>query len=59
MLKLWLLGTGLLILGGMIWAFAPILVPVIAIAIGLGGLVALIVSIARKLERGRTGGPRA
>ncbi len=59
MLKLWFFGTGLLIVGGMIWAFAPILVPVIAIAIGLGGLVAVIVSIARKFERGRTGGPRS
>jgi len=35
----------------MVWSFAPILIPVVAIAVGMGALVAGIVTLARKLER--------
>ncbi len=53
LLRAWFLGTGALIGGGLIWAYVPILVPMIAITVGLGGLVVIIVAAARHLERSR------
>lgn len=52
-LRVWLLMTGALLALGMIWAFAPILVPLFAVFIGLGAVVAAIVAAARALERWR------
>lgn len=53
LLRAWFLGTGALIGGALIWAYVPILVPVIAVTVGLGVLVAIIVAAARRLERSR------
>lgn len=50
-LRLWFLGTAALVTGGLIWTFVPILVPVIAVAAGLGIVVAGIVAVARRFER--------
>jgi hypothetical protein len=50
-LRLWLGGTLVFVLAAMVWSFAPILIPVVAIAVGMGALVAGIVTLARKLER--------
>lgn len=51
LLRLWFAGTLVLLGGAMVWSFAPILIPVFAIAVGMGLLVAGIVKLARKLER--------
>ena len=56
-LRIWFLATGLLLAGALIWAFVPVLVPIIGLTIAMGGLVAVIVALARWLER-RRGGPR-
>jgi hypothetical protein len=58
-LRLWFLATGCLILLGLIWAFAPILIPIFVITAGLGVVVAGVVAFARRLERarGRRGDP--
>jgi hypothetical protein len=55
-LRLWFLATAVLILLGLIWAFAPILIPIFVITAGLGVVVAGVVALARRLERAR--GPR-
>lgn len=54
-LRIWLSATALFIVCAMIWAFAPVLVPAIGITFGLGGVVAGIVWLARRLERARGG----
>jgi hypothetical protein len=56
LLRAWLTATAVLLACGMIWAFVPILVPVIGVSAVLGALVVLIVSAARAYERRR--GPR-
>ena len=52
-LRLWFLGTLALVVGALIWAFVPVLVPMIALTIWLGGLVWVIVAVARWFERRR------
>ncbi|MDX2159038.1 MAG: hypothetical protein SFW09_21245 [Hyphomicrobiaceae bacterium] len=56
-LRFWLLATGLSLAGMLIWAFVPVLVPLLGLTVGLGGLVACIVAAARWLERQRRPGP--
>jgi uncharacterized integral membrane protein len=53
LLRAWLIGTAVLLAGALVWAFAPILVPLMMVFLGLGGLVALIVGAARTYERRR------
>ena len=53
LIKIWFLGSAALIAGLLMWNFAPILVPVLALTIGLGGLVAVIVGLARHYQRKR------
>jgi hypothetical protein len=55
LLRLWLLATGALILLAVIWAFAPILIPIFVLTAGLGVVVAGVVAAARWLERARQG----
>lgn len=50
-LAIWFLLSALVLLAALIWAFAPVLVPFIGITVGLGGLVAVIVALARLLEQ--------
>ena len=52
-LRIWFLATGALVLVGLIWAFAPILIPLFVLTAGLGVVVAGVVSAARWLERAR------
>lgn len=52
-LRIWLLATGAVVLLALIWAFAPILIPLFVIAGGLGVIVAGVVAAARWLERAR------
>lgn len=56
LLRAWLAGTAALLAGALVWAMAPILVPLILVFVGLGGIVALIVWLARAYERRRAGG---
>lgn len=53
LLKAWLIATAVLLVGVMVWAFAPILVPLALVLLGLGGIVVVIVWAARALERWR------
>ena len=53
LLRIWLIGTAVFLAIAMVWAFAPVLVPLIIVFFGLGGLVALIVGAARAYERRR------
>jgi len=53
LLRAWLIGTAVFLAGGMIWAFAPILVPVLGVFVGLAALVTVIVWAARSFERRR------
>ncbi|MGE0768177.1 MAG: hypothetical protein AB7L90_17100 [Hyphomicrobiaceae bacterium] len=52
-LKVWFLASAAVLAAATIWAFAPVLVPVLGLTAGLGGLVAIIVAFARRLERQR------
>ncbi|MFV0295371.1 MAG: hypothetical protein ACK5JT_04545 [Hyphomicrobiaceae bacterium] len=56
-LRIWFLVTGLVVAALMIWAFVPVLVPVIGLTVAIGSVAAIIVWGARYLERAR-GGPR-
>jgi len=53
-LRLWLIGTVIFIVGALTWGFMPILVPIVLVLGGLGALVAVIVSLARAYERRRS-----
>ena len=50
-LAIWFLLTAVILVAGMIWAFAPVLVPFIAVAAGFGGVAGLMIGLARGLER--------
>lgn len=52
-LRIWLVGSALVLGLVMVWAFVPILIPIAVIAAGLGALAAGMVSIARAIERRR------
>ena len=54
-LRLWLIGTVVFIVGALTWGFMPILVPFVMVLGGLGALVAVIVWLARRFERSRSG----
>jgi hypothetical protein len=54
-LRLWLIGTVVFIVGALTWGFMPILVPIVMVLGGLGALVAVIVWLARRFERSRSG----
>ena len=55
MLTIWFLATGTIVAGALIWAFVPLLVPVLGLTAALGVLVAGIVALARWIERLRGG----
>lgn len=54
-LRLWLIGTVVFVVGALTWGFMPILVPIVMVLGGLGALVAVIVWLARRFERRRSG----
>lgn len=56
LLRVWLIGTAVVLASAVVWAFVPILVPLFGVFGALGGLVAVIVWAARAFERRR--GPR-
>ncbi len=56
-LRLWFLATAVILAAAMIWAFVPVLVPILALTAALAVLVSGIVALARWLERVRGAGP--
>jgi hypothetical protein len=58
LLRLWLLGTLLIVASVLIWAFAPVLIFLALLAGGLGVLCFGMVGLARTLERGLGKGRR-
>lgn len=52
-LQLWLLATAVFLVGALIWSLAPVLVPMLGVAIVIGGFVVIIVRFARWIERRR------
>jgi hypothetical protein len=52
-LRLWLIGTSVILVGLMVWAFAPVLVFFLLLTAGLGVVCALMVGIARALRAWR------
>ena len=49
-LAIWFLATAFFLAAGLIWAFVPVLVPFIAITAGLGGIVAVIVALTKRMQ---------
>lgn len=50
LLRLWLIGTSLVLVGLAVWAFAPVLVFVALLTAGLGAVCAVMIGIARALR---------
>jgi hypothetical protein len=50
-LKIWFAATALIVTGFFMWAYVPILIPLLALAGGLGALTFGIVALARFAER--------
>ncbi len=51
--RIWLLGSVAALLLALVWAFVPILIPMAAVAGGLGVLAAGMIAVARAIERRR------
>ena len=52
-LRLWLIGTSVVLAGLMVWAFAPVLVFFLLFTVGLGVVCAVMIGIARALRAWR------
>ena len=52
-LRLWLIGTCVILAALAVWAFAPVLVFVLLLMAGLGAVSALMIAIARALQAWR------
>jgi hypothetical protein len=53
LLRLWLLGTAVILTGLALWAFAPVLVFILLLTTGLGLISAVMVALARALRAWR------
>jgi hypothetical protein len=51
LLRLWLIGTALIGAAVLVWAFAPVLVFIGLLTVGLGALAVAVIGLARALER--------
>jgi hypothetical protein len=49
-LRLWLIGTTVVVIGLAVWAFAPVLVFVVLLTAGLGLASAAMIALARGLQ---------
>lgn len=56
LVRVWLLGSALALSFLLVWAFVPILIPLAAVAAGLGGVTTGMVLLARVIERRRRPG---
>jgi hypothetical protein len=52
-LRLWLIGTSVILAALAVWAFAPVLVFVLLLTVGLGVVSAVMIGIARALRAWR------
>ena len=52
-LRLWLIGTSVILAALMVWAFAPVLVFFLLLTAGLGVVCAVMIGIARALRAWR------
>jgi hypothetical protein len=50
-LQIWFTATAVIVAGFFMWAYVPILIPILVLAAGLGGLTFAIVTLARLAER--------
>jgi hypothetical protein len=57
LLRYWLAGTAVVLLGLLVWAFAPVLVFVALLAVALGLASFAMIALARRLRRWREGRP--
>ena len=53
LLRLWLIGTSIVLAGLAVWAFAPVLVFVLLLTAGLGVVSAAMIAVARALQAWR------
>ena len=58
LLKVWFLVTGLFLGGALVWGYAPVLIPMTLVGLGLGGLVWGILRLVRRLEPLRPPAPQ-
>jgi len=58
LLRIWLLLTATLLVGFLLWAFAPLFVFLALLAAALGIVAALMIALARALRAWRDGDPR-
>ena len=56
MLRVWLIGSAVALASFLIWTIAPVLFLLLALAAALAGLSAVVVVLARRLERWKHGG---
>jgi hypothetical protein len=56
-LRLWLLATGLIVAALALWAFAPVMIFVLLLTVGLGAVSAAMIGLARLLEARRNRPP--
>jgi hypothetical protein len=49
-LRLWLLGTGILLIALAVWALAPLLLFIVLLTAGIGVVSTLMIGIARRIE---------
>ena len=54
--RVWLIATLSIVAGLIVWELAPILFVIALVTVGLGGVAAGMIALARWLERRRTGG---
>jgi hypothetical protein len=50
-LRIWLLGSAVMVAAVIIWTFVPVLVPIIGLTAVIGAVVAVVVCLARGLGR--------
>jgi hypothetical protein len=53
LLRIWLWATAIVVAGLAVWAFAPVLVFLALLTLGIGLLSALMIALARGLQRRR------
>jgi hypothetical protein len=53
LLRFWLWATAVVVVGLLVWAFAPVLVFLAMLTLGIGLLSALMIALARRLQKSR------
>ncbi|HEY5829568.1 MAG: hypothetical protein ACAH24_15600 [Hyphomicrobiaceae bacterium] len=53
LLRIWLWATVVMLAGLLVWAFAPVLVFLALLTLGIGLLSALMIALARSLQKSR------